>query len=81
MPMHAVESSVRLCPPHCISSFAVSPMFVIDNAQASLSFAEVNDTGDPFATIVRETRGRVTREMQNTDPAWHSHFTLVTAGT
>lgn len=58
----------------------LAPMFVIDNAQVSISFAEVNYTGDPFATIVRETRGAITREMKNTDPAWHGHFTLFTAG-
>ena len=58
----------------------LAPMFVIDNARASFTFGEVNYTGDPFATVVRETRGGQTREMKNTDPAWAGHFTLFTAG-
>jgi len=58
----------------------LAPMFVVDNAQAAFSFSEVCYSGDPFATIVRETRGGETREMKLTDPAWGGHFTLFTAG-
>ena len=58
----------------------LAPMFTIDDAQASISFAEVNYTGDPFATIVRETQGGITREMPHTDARWGGHFTLFRAG-
>ncbi len=56
------------------------PMFVIDNAQAALSFSEVCDTEQPFETIVRETQGGETREMKKTAPEWGGHFTLYTSG-
>jgi len=38
-------------------------------------------SGDPFAVVVRETRGGVTREMTAADPRWAGHLTLLTAGT
>lgn len=56
----------------------LAPMFIIDNAQAALTFDEVCYSGDPFTTIVRETHGGQTRELPNTDPRWGSHFTLFT---
>ncbi len=58
----------------------LAPMFVVENARVAITFAEVNYTGDPFATIVRETRDGVVREMINTDLRWGGHFTLFTAG-
>lgn len=60
----------------------MAPMFVItgDNSRAAFSFAEVNYSGDPFATIVREIRNAETRELFLDDPRWGGHFTLFTAG-
>lgn len=58
----------------------LAPMFVIDNAQAALSFDEVCYSGDPFTTIVRETQGGQTKELRRGDPRWGGHFTLFTAG-
>lgn len=57
----------------------LAPMFVIDNSQAAFSFSEVCYSGDPFATIVRETEGGETREMKMTAPDWGGHLTLFTA--
>ncbi len=54
----------------------LAPMFVVDNARASFSFREVCFNGDPFTTIVRETRGGQTKIVAGTDPAWGSTFTL-----
>ena len=58
----------------------LAPMFVIDNAQAALSFAEVCYSGDPFTTIVRQTQAGRTQEMSRDDARWGGHFTLFTAG-
>lgn len=58
----------------------LAPMFIIDNAQAAFSFSEVCYSGDPFATIVRETQGGETHEMKMTAPEWGGHFTLFTSG-
>lgn len=57
-----------------------SPMFVVDEADASIGFAEVCYTGRPFERIVRETRGGVTREILRDDPRWGGHFTHFRAG-
>ena len=56
------------------------PMFLVDEAAASLSFREVCYTGKPYALIVRETRGGATKEMPRKDPAWAGRFTLFTGG-
>jgi len=58
----------------------LAPMLVVIDSQAAFSFSEVCYSGDPFATIVRETRGGETREMTRTDPRWGGHLTLFTAG-
>jgi len=54
----------------------LAPMFVIEDAEAAITFAEVCFTDDPFATIVRETQGGVTRELTADDPRWRRHLTL-----
>ncbi len=59
----------------------LAPMLVVTDSQASFSFSEVCYSGDPFAVVVRETRGGVTREMTAADPRWAGHLTLLTAGT
>lgn len=59
----------------------LAPMFVVDNAQAAISFAEVCYSGDPFTTIVRATQAGRTQEVTRDDPRWGGHFTLLTAGT
>ena len=56
------------------------PMFVIGDAQASLSFSEVCYSGHPFPIIVRETRGGETREIKKAAPEWGGLFTLFTSG-
>jgi len=58
----------------------LAPMLVVDNAQAAFSFGEVCCSGDPFAVIVRETRGAETRGMTMADPRRAGHLTLLTAG-
>ena len=65
---------------YTVGAHLPDPMFVIDNAQAALSFSEVCYTGQPFDTIVRETRGGETREMKKAAPEWGGHFTLFTSG-
>ena len=58
-----------------------APMFVIDNSEAALTFAEVCYTNKPFPIIVQETRNGVTKTIKKDDPLWRGHFTLYTAGT
>ncbi len=55
------------------------PMFVVDNAQASVSMVEINFTGKPFETIVRETHNGDTRVLSASDAQWGRHFTLFTS--
>jgi len=57
-----------------------SPMFLVDNARASVSFAEVCFTRKSFPVIAREIRGGRTREMRKDDPRWRGSFTLFSAG-
>ena len=57
-----------------------SPMILVDNARASVSFAEVCFTGKPFSLIVREARDGQTRDIRKDDPGWAGVFTLLTAG-
>jgi len=57
-----------------------SPMFLIDNARASISFAEVCFTGKPFPIVARETRDGRTQEIRADDPRWRGAFALLTAG-
>jgi hypothetical protein len=42
----------------------LAPMFVTDNASVFAFFHEVCYTGDPFATILRETRGSETKTVE-----------------
>ena len=42
----------------------LAPMFVNDNSSVWAFFAEVCYSGDPFATIIRETRGPETKEVK-----------------
>lgn len=65
---------------YTVGNGKLAPMFVIEDAQAALSFCEVCYSGDPFATIMRETRGGQTKEMKKDDPLWRGHFTLFTSG-
>jgi hypothetical protein len=58
----------------------LGPMFVVENSQAAFTFSEVCYSGDPFATLVRETQGGETREIKMTSPEWGDHFTLFTSG-
>ena len=53
-------------------------MFVSRDSGLSLSFAEVCYNGDPFGTLIRETRGGETRELNATDPRWGGRFLLYT---
>lgn len=66
---------------YTVGAHLPDPMFVIDNAQAALSFSEVCYTGQPFDTIVRETHSGETRELKKAAPDWGGHFTLFTSGT
>jgi hypothetical protein len=45
----------------------LAPMFVIDDSSLFLFFGEVCYTGDPFETLVRETRGGETRLLHRRD--------------
>ena len=45
----------------------MAPMFVTTDAKVFAFFAEVCYTGDPFATLVRETRGSDVREVKRGD--------------
>ena len=56
-------------------------MFVVEDAQASLTFSEVCFTDQPFQTIVSETQGGRTKTLPCTAPAWRRQFTLFTATT
>ena len=65
---------------YTVGAHLPDPMFVVDNAQASLRFSEVCYSGQPYDTIVRETRGGETREMKKAAPDWGGLFTLFTSG-
>ena len=65
---------------YTVGAIDENPMFVIDNAQASLSFCEVCFTGKPFPIILRETQNGVTKTIPQRDPLWGGHFTLFTSG-
>lgn len=54
----------------------LAPMFVANDSTVSLSFAEVCYSGDPFATLLRETRKGVTKSLPRTDPLWTGAFVL-----
>lgn len=56
-----------------------APMFVVDNAQASFVFREICFNGDPFTSIVQETRNGQTKILANTDAMWSGSFTLYSA--
>ncbi|MGQ9588772.1 MAG: glycosyl hydrolase family 28-related protein, partial [Planctomycetota bacterium] len=58
---------------YTVGRIDASPMFVVDEAEASIAFAEVCYTGRPFERIVRETRGGVTREILRGDLRWGGH--------
>ena len=45
----------------------LAPMFVTTDAKVFAFLAEVCYTGDPFATLIRETQGRVVREVKRGD--------------
>jgi hypothetical protein len=45
----------------------LAPMYVNNNSSVWTFFAEVCYSGDPFATIIRETRGPATRTVSNED--------------
>jgi hypothetical protein len=63
-----------------IGAAGPEPMFVVDNAAAALSFAEICFTGKPYQIVVRETRGRETRELKRDNPSWGGWFTLFRSG-
>ena len=47
----------------------LAPMFVNDNSTVFAFFAEVCYSGDPFATLIRETRGGETRTLRGGEGA------------
>ena len=53
-----------------------APMFVIQDSEAALSFAEVCYTGAPIPIIVRETQSGTTKEIRQEDPRWQGFFSL-----
>jgi hypothetical protein len=57
----------------------LAPMFVTTDASLSASFAEVCYSGDPFATLLRETRRGITKILERTDPRWTGRFGLYEA--
>ncbi len=65
---------------YTVGAIDASPMFVIDNAQASLSFCEVCFTGKPFPNVLRETQNGATKTITQDSPLWGGSFTLYTSG-
>jgi len=65
---------------YSVGKIQLAPMFVIEDSDVALSFAEVCYSNQPFPIIVRETRAGQTRELRQSDPLWKRHFTLFTAG-
>lgn len=53
-------------------------MFVVRDSGFSASFAEVCYNGDPYGTIVSETRGEKTKVLHAEDPRWDGRFILYT---
>jgi hypothetical protein len=56
------------------------PMFVVDNARASFTFAEVCYDGKPFPIVLHEKQGETVKEMPRADPRWGGYLTLLSAG-
>ena len=57
----------------------LAPMFVTEDASAFAFFAEVCYTGDPYTTLIRETRKGVTKEVRAGDGAVTPYISLPTA--
>ena len=61
---------------YSVGNTKLAPMFIIKDAQASLSFSEICFSGQPFPIIMQETQNGVTRTIEQGDPRWGSCFTL-----
>ena len=58
-----------------------APMFVVDEtSRAAISIAEVNFSGQPFESIVRQTRDGKVKVMLKDDALWERVFTLFSSG-
>lgn len=57
----------------------LAPMFVVNDAAMTASFAEICFNNDPFRHIVRETRDGQTRDLRLGDSLWKGCFTLYSA--
>ena len=58
-----------------------APMFVIDGiSRAAISIAEVNFSGQPFESIVQQTREGKVKVMLKDDALWERVFTLFSSG-
>ncbi len=64
---------------YSVGNTKLAPMFVIKDAQASLSFSEVCYSGQPFPIIMEETQNGVTKIIRQEDPLWAGCFTLYTS--
>ena len=54
----------------------LAPMLVNEASSVSATLGEVCYSGDPFATIVSETRGGRTKTLPNTDPSYGGRLVL-----
>lgn len=54
----------------------LAPMFVSSDASVSITLGERCYTGDPYTTIVRETRKGVTRTLPASDPRYRGRLPL-----
>ena len=55
---------------------SLAPMLVNDQSRVSATLGEVCYSGDPFVTILRETRGGAARTLPRTDPAYRQRLVL-----
>lgn len=58
----------------------LAPMFVNDNSSVAVSLGEVCYSGDPFATILRESRGAQSQVLAATDPTYGGKLVLYQGG-
>ena len=54
----------------------LAPMFVNDDSAVSVTLGEVCYSGDPFTTILSETRSGRTKTLSRTDPAYGQRLAL-----
>ena len=62
---------------YTVGNIDESPMFVVDNSQASLSFSEVCFTGKPFPIILRETKNGVVKSVLQSSSLWGGELHIV----